>query len=409
MAQPTLLCRSELGSNAKGALEREGSLDGPLSCDMWGAASTQAPCDSPSLESQSSSCGTPFPGLPLLRTKNTFLEVDEESTPKGQRTGTWQHPARQFGSQDSTTLGSTMDSQCDTPRQKRPMTEEQWPEYGRPQPQPMQSINLCQAVLHPSMPSVPECPPGCVPISSVMAAAAAAAQVPLTPWACVNPMAQAMQHQVAFNAAMTAALCFPQAYMPMAAMPAMEVPQMPQTQMLQMPQAPGATVPEAPAEQAAAVGQEGAVEESRRRAHGPRRQRLWLHIYLHMFAPNFDQVPKLIGKQGKNTRKIAAATGAKVRIRGQGSGHMELEGQYEAPTPLMVAVTTDHGDPVMFRQAIEMTLEELQQLQGRFHNHCSERGITHTGPCFSIGVVQKNAQEALGDLLNSFPQAPGAK
>eukprot|EP00930_Biecheleria_cincta_P026585 TRINITY_DN1871_c0_g3_i1.p1 TRINITY_DN1871_c0_g3~~TRINITY_DN1871_c0_g3_i1.p1 ORF type:complete len:622 (-),score=121.01 TRINITY_DN1871_c0_g3_i1:206-2071(-) len=138
---------------------------------------------------------------------------------------------------------------------------------------------------------------------------------------------------------------------------------------------------------------------------GPRRQRLWAHIYLHMQLEGFDLVPRLIGRSGCNMRKIAEATGAKVRIRGRGSGHMEIEGKAEAPTPLMVAVTTDHADPSMFRKSIEMTIKELKAVEGRFHAFCQKQGHVHVGPCYSIGVLQPNATEALAGLLDSIPQS----
>ena len=65
-------------------------------------------------------------------------------------------------------------------------------------------------------------------------------------------------------------------------------------------------------------------------ARGPRRPaRLWVHIYLHMQAQDFDLVPMLIGRGGCNMRKIADKTAAKVRIRGRGSGHLEIDGKQE--------------------------------------------------------------------------------
>lgn len=94
-----------------------------------------------------------------------------------------------------------------------------------------------------------------------------------------------------------------------------------------------------------------------RKRNGTRRQRLWVHIYLHMRIQGksldkyglprfFDLVPALIGRLGCHTKKIHEETGAKIRIRGQGSGHKEIEGEYEAPVPLMVAISTDHEDPI---------------------------------------------------------------
>lgn len=147
-----------------------------------------------------------------------------------------------------------------------------------------------------------------------------------------------------------------------------------------------------------------AGEESEERKPRSRRARLWAHIYLRMQQDGFDLVPRLIGRKGCNMRRIAEQTSAKVRIRGQGSGHLEIDGKYEAPTPLMIAVTTDHADPQMFKQAMQMTLKVLKAVEGCYHAFCTRNGIEHSGPCYCVGFLQPKAQEALGSLLDSVPQ-----
>jgi len=137
--------------------------------------------------------------------------------------------------------------------------------------------------------------------------------------------------------------------------------------------------------------------------------RLWVHIYLHMQAPDFDLVPMLIGRGGCNMRKIADRTRAKVRIRGRGSGHLEADNQQEAPTPLMVAVTTDHQDAGGFKEAVRMTLHELQTVSQRFQIHCDKKGHPFTGPYYSIGLLPPGAEESLGDLLQGVPTNVPAK
>mmetsp|Transcript_1365 Transcript_1365/g.3028 ORF Transcript_1365/g.3028 Transcript_1365/m.3028 type:complete len:620 (+) Transcript_1365:160-2019(+) len=138
---------------------------------------------------------------------------------------------------------------------------------------------------------------------------------------------------------------------------------------------------------------------------GARRLRLWAHIYLHMQVPGFDLVPRLIGRGGCNMRRIADQTGAKVRIRGKGSGHLEIDGEREAPTPLMVAVTTDKADQGSFRSAIAMTLQELRNVETRFHVHCQKQNIEHEGPCFSIGLLPNNGKEILADIISGVPMS----
>ena len=55
--------------------------------------------------------------------------------------------------------------------------------------------------------------------------------------------------------------------------------------------------------------------------------RLWAHIYLHKWHHDFDLVPMLIGRGGGTTKGIFRATNAKLRIRGRGSGHLEVDGR----------------------------------------------------------------------------------
>mmetsp|Transcript_45766 Transcript_45766/g.146890 ORF Transcript_45766/g.146890 Transcript_45766/m.146890 type:complete len:584 (+) Transcript_45766:77-1828(+) len=155
---------------------------------------------------------------------------------------------------------------------------------------------------------------------------------------------------------------------------------------------------------AGAEDEAGGAAGSRARG-GARRLRLWAHIYLHMQVAGFDLVPRLIGRGGCNMRRIADQTSAKIRIRGRGSGHFEIEGEREAPTPLMVAVTTDKGDQDAFRLAIAMTLQELRNVEVRFHAHCQKQNIVHEGPCYSIGLLPENGKEILADIIEGVPMS----
>lgn len=131
--------------------------------------------------------------------------------------------------------------------------------------------------------------------------------------------------------------------------------------------------------------------------------RLWCHIYLHMQVKGFELVPMMIGRGGCNMRKIFEATGAKIRIRGRGSGHYEIDGKREAPTPLMVAVTTDKLDHASFKAAIEKTLVELRAVEQRFISFCEKQNYLHEGPCFSIGVMPQGVEDVLGDVFEGVP------
>jgi len=132
-----------------------------------------------------------------------------------------------------------------------------------------------------------------------------------------------------------------------------------------------------------------------------RRSRLWVHIYLHMRCQGFDLVPILIGRKGCNMRRIAESTGAKIRVRGRGSGHIEAETQREAPSPLHVAVTTNAWEHASFKKALELTVEHLRALEERFRSRCASDGTNRqaTAAGFSFGLASEGAWEILSDPI----------
>jgi len=113
--------------------------------------------------------------------------------------------------------------------------------------------------------------------------------------------------------------------------------------------------------------------------------RLWCSFYLRMKHPSFDLVPMLIGKGGCNTRRIADLTGTKVRVRGKGSGHKEFPTSREAPTPLMLVVATEAENPHGFKQAVQMSVELLQNIESRYREFCSEVGHVDNSHGFVVG------------------------
>lgn len=178
----------------------------------------------------------------------------------------------------------------------------------------------------------------------------------------------------------------------------------------------GANLPAATLQSGLSAGPEKATElistapKAVATAHEePRRQRraarLWVHIYLHMQVAGFDLVPMTIGRGGCNMRKIAEKTGAKLRIRGQGSGHLEIDGRREAPVPLMLAVTVDRGDRAGFKEAVKMALEELETVAYRFKDHCKGKDHHCSAPFYSIGLLPDGAEEILGDVIRDVARA----
>jgi len=135
------------------------------------------------------------------------------------------------------------------------------------------------------------------------------------------------------------------------------------------------------------------------RQHG-HRPRLWCHIFLHKGHAGFDLVPIFIGRGGCNMRHIYSETRAKIRVRGRGSGHLEVDGRREAPVPLMVAVTANSSDEDGFKLAIQLTLKRLKAVEDQYHIYCQVRNLpVSPQTLFSVGELSKGAELLLGDAL----------
>jgi len=123
--------------------------------------------------------------------------------------------------------------------------------------------------------------------------------------------------------------------------------------------------------------------------------RLAVHIHINMEAPTFNPVGFLIGKGGCNMKRIVQNTGAHLRVRGKGSGYLEVKGLHEAQTPLMIAVTGSAADPQSFKRAVSMTLEQLSFVEARFTDFCRKQGFRTRGPHFHISFLSLGAAELL--------------
>ena len=134
---------------------------------------------------------------------------------------------------------------------------------------------------------------------------------------------------------------------------------------------------------------------------------LWCHVFLDKRVPEFNLVPTLIGKSGCHMREIYQATDARLRVRGRGSGNLEVDGATEAPVPLMVAVTSEGVDQARFRTAVEMTISRLRVVQGLFVQFCQQRTLSESlASLWRFGEISKDAEIVLADLLpeGGWPQ-----
>lgn len=125
--------------------------------------------------------------------------------------------------------------------------------------------------------------------------------------------------------------------------------------------------------------------DAQRRRPSDGKEQLWCHLHLNpeMAVSGFDLNKKIIGRGGRCTKGIFEATGAKVRLRGVGSGFREARtrsgGLREARVPLMLAITSDRGDRENFRRAVEMAVDHLRSIGCRFASF-NRRGCGHERP-----------------------------
>lgn len=164
-------------------------------------------------------------------------------------------------------------------------------------------------------------------------------------------------------------------------------------------------------ERAALVGEEAEHAETGKWVWRRPAARLWVHIFLHLKEPDFDLVPMLIGRGGQNMKEINKATGAKLRIRGKGSGHMEV-GNKEAPVPLMLAVTTNKGDRAKFKMAVDMTVAKLVLICQHYKIFCYRKGLVvppSQNSLFSFGEISRGSEDLLREHIQNFPHPGGPR
>ncbi|CAK0837737.1 unnamed protein product [Prorocentrum cordatum] len=136
-------------------------------------------------------------------------------------------------------------------------------------------------------------------------------------------------------------------------------------------------------------------------------QRLWCYFHIeNMAVPGFDLVPIIIGLRGCNTRRIAELTGAKVRVRGKGSRHLEPVTGKEAPVPLSLVVTCFGSQPDNFLEACVQATMLLRHVEQRYFDWRSQCGAAHaeTEEAFTLELKCRETWEGLRARLGD--QAP---
>jgi len=85
---------------------------------------------------------------------------------------------------------------------------------------------------------------------------------------------------------------------------------------------------------------------------------------------------KLIGPKGQHMKTIAMRTGAKLRVRGRGSGFLEHGGvgaKREADEPLMLCISCPH--PQGFADSKARVEQLLSQVQQEYIQHCKAKNL----------------------------------
>ncbi|CAE7620441.1 kif7 [Symbiodinium sp. CCMP2592] len=111
--------------------------------------------------------------------------------------------------------------------------------------------------------------------------------------------------------------------------------------------------------------------------------RYWCSFHLLQAYAQFSVVPAMIGKRGVNTRTIFDQTGAKIRVRGRGSGHMESQTGKEAPAGLMVTVSSHRSDWNGFVEAVNLTGELIDRVQNQMYE---KMGRSLGELCFEVAL-----------------------
>mmetsp|Transcript_66060 Transcript_66060/g.137977 ORF Transcript_66060/g.137977 Transcript_66060/m.137977 type:complete len:408 (+) Transcript_66060:118-1341(+) len=104
-------------------------------------------------------------------------------------------------------------------------------------------------------------------------------------------------------------------------------------------------------------------------------------------ARDFQLVPRLIGANGRNMKGIVDTYGAKIRIRGRGSGYYETKGprgMREADIPLQMVYRAE--DKANFEAGLAALTEQLEAMGQRFARFCESRD---TAPPSSFYEVRR--------------------
>mmetsp|Transcript_77462 Transcript_77462/g.205640 ORF Transcript_77462/g.205640 Transcript_77462/m.205640 type:complete len:419 (-) Transcript_77462:119-1375(-) len=98
--------------------------------------------------------------------------------------------------------------------------------------------------------------------------------------------------------------------------------------------------------------------------------------------PHFQVKQKILGRHGQHMKSIAEKTGAKLRLRGRGSGFLEGPEQQESSDPLMLCVSAPNA--WAYQEAKRLVRELLEGVHVAYGGFCTQAG--RATPDLSIQV-----------------------
>merc|ERR1712232_789562 len=105
--------------------------------------------------------------------------------------------------------------------------------------------------------------------------------------------------------------------------------------------------------------------------------------------PRFRVCRKLLGTAGEHMKRIAGETGARLRLRGQGSKFLEGPEQRESTDPLMLCVSAP--DQKSYDLARSLVEELLVDVYRQYSDFCKRMGLVDPQPEVRIHIGARAA------------------
>mmetsp|Transcript_9262 Transcript_9262/g.20599 ORF Transcript_9262/g.20599 Transcript_9262/m.20599 type:complete len:369 (+) Transcript_9262:80-1186(+) len=103
---------------------------------------------------------------------------------------------------------------------------------------------------------------------------------------------------------------------------------------------------------------------------------------------NFRVVRRVLGPHGQHMRNIAMEAGAKLRLRGMGSGFVEGVEQQESTDPLMLCISAEGS--AAYEGAVRQVRSLLEKVYADYRTYCAKSGL----PRPTVGIqVHKGARD----------------